>query len=592
MAPPDALARYLQDLLKAPAVNPEKFFSGLLAKYPKSAALLKQQKSKGKEILDSIASDLSKVHAGMTTSGPNRGNRDLNRGARPAGSVGSAPNESAGNAKGKGKGKGKKAGAPQPYLMECVGSDDMFWMNDADDNRVSAKRFAVADLSHDATGFCVASGNALRLQLHRFFHEDIIARPCAILCKKAGFDAVHSTISADVVERYPTTTCTPYWADADGCAIPIECVMFQLGSTAVEFNNTTVCQVVDGELADSYPVSVQIPNLNEATDFDTNVKPNFQKTATTILGKLLYQDVMPYHSTTISMQHKKSTIAVHRGIAKVNTAQLNEVWRRSGHRGVFIRSLGSKEPFQALHLPVTDTLENAMAKAHGLKQLAYGVIPTHNGFAIRVKPEEYVEVLKQLKPDYAAVVGDELLHLAKGEGHRLYVYGVPRAMSDIQLMEQLSTGTWILGLGPRCATPGKKIVLVTSKVLPLQYTKMLQIGPEKHFVQIKEEVRSKQQESMAWDKIGKDTFRVTAVAPRAATAPSTVWAGQTWQESQPNRQPATQPPTSTSTLPQGPMEDCRARPHPACSGGTYPGGRPNFDISTPNRMFRGAWADQ
>ena len=88
--------------------------------------------------------------------------------------------------------------------------------------------------------------------------------------------------------------------------------MFQSGSTPVDFINTTTCEGVDGELADAYQVSVQIPNLNEATDFDTNVKPNFKQTASTILGKLLHQDVMPHHTTTIGIQWKKSTVRCHR----------------------------------------------------------------------------------------------------------------------------------------------------------------------------------------------------------------------------------------------------------------------------------------
>jgi len=55
--------------------------------------------------------------------------------------------------------------------------------------------------------------------------------------------------------------------------------------------------------------------------------------------------------------------------------------------GVFVKALG-KEPSSIVKLPKTDTLAEARAKASKLGLMAYGVIPTQGGFAIRVKEEE------------------------------------------------------------------------------------------------------------------------------------------------------------------------------------------------------------
>ena len=90
--------------------------------------------------------------------------------------------------------------------------------------------------------------------------------------------------------------------------------------------------------------------------------------------------------------------------------------------------------------------------------LAYGIIPTHNGLAIRCKPEDKVAMEKALMPDYAAAVGDDLLSLPKVEGHRILLMGVPRDMTDIQIIHNTTMGAWKcrpIGLGPKCIVFGK-----------------------------------------------------------------------------------------------------------------------------------------
>jgi hypothetical protein len=142
------------------------FWSRLETDYPKSAALV--QRHNGKHPNADVVRDLIKVYDATKNGGTNRGKRDLNRRKRPAEQEGSAPKSSTGTAKGKGKVKvkGNDGGCLQPYEMDCVGSDDMFWLEDDAGDRCSAKRFAVADLSLDSEGFCVDSFYGARIQLN------------------------------------------------------------------------------------------------------------------------------------------------------------------------------------------------------------------------------------------------------------------------------------------------------------------------------------------------------------------------------------------------------------------------------------------
>jgi hypothetical protein len=598
MTIPSAFARHVMEAIGQPADNPAMFWSRLQTDYPKSAALVKRHTAK--KLNDDVVRDLRKIYDARK-SGANRGNRDLNRG-------------STGNPKGKGKGMGKSpaGGGLQPYEMDSVGAEDMFWATNEDGQQQSARRFATDELTHDSEGFCVASfSNTKKLLGHFYGDQQPFAGACAVLCKKISFDncqgSLVSGLSSHVTSRYPATVCTPYFASSDGVAVPIECVMFQLGATPITFQDTTHCQEIKGELADAIQISVQIPNLKEAGDFNKDVKENYKKLTCTVLGKMIYADSLPYHTGTVDQQWKKTTVQQHRGFAKVNATQINDAWRQSGHMGVFIRSAGSKEPFEQIHLPVTDTLDGAIAKTRKLGQLAYGVVTTRSGFAIRVKPAEKIAAVKILTPEYADAVGDKLLNLAKGDGHRIHLLGVPRAMNDTLIISNTTLGDWKcvpIGLGPRCTTPGKKNILAIAAGPPPRSTVMFKYGMEACLVQIKPEVRTKQQLSKGWDTVGQeDPIDTPAPAVKANTANST-WAGQAWQptpRSKPGRPSSSDQPTRPFSAWKSRDDDEQERTHSRL-GVPMPqsaGGRPNFNISTPNqgnphfpRHFLGAWADQ
>jgi len=66
-------------------------------------------------------------------------------------------------------------------------------------------------------------------------------------------------------------------------------------------------------------------------------------TVLTATKVLLYKDNKPRHTSTVDNPWMGETIQCHRGLVLVTTTQLEEVWRRSGHNGVFFRALGKEE---------------------------------------------------------------------------------------------------------------------------------------------------------------------------------------------------------------------------------------------------------
>jgi len=156
--------------------------------------------------------------------------------------------------------------------------------------------------------------------------------------------------------------------------------------------------------------------------------------------------------------------------------------------------------------------------------MAFGVIPTHNGYAIRCKPSERIAVEKALMPEYTEAVGDDLLALSKNEGYRVVLTGVPREMTNIELVKQTTIGSWKCmpcGLGPRCNVYGKKNVVATCLVLPPKSLIRLFIANtnQSYMASIKEEVRSRQQLSKGWDLVGKGGKTVTEEFVNNAGAP-------------------------------------------------------------------------
>jgi len=244
------------------------------------------------------------------------------------------------------------------------------------------------------------------------------------------------------------------------------------------FADTTECHTVQGQLAESVKVSIQIPDHDGSDDFLQDVKAKFQKKACTILDKMLYKDLKPFHTQTIDNQWKGNTVQCHMGFATVPMELVEQAYKKSGHLGIFIRAVG-REPFDMVRLPNADTLAMAKAKASKIAGMAYGVIPTHTGYAIRCKPCEKVAMEKALMPEYTDAVGDDLLEMPRNEEFRILLMGVPREMSELELINQTTMGSWKcrpIGQGPKCTVYGKKNVLAVAKTLPPKEMLRLRLG--------------------------------------------------------------------------------------------------------------------
>ncbi len=81
------------------------------------------------------------------------------------------------------------------------------------------------------------------------------------------------------------------------CPEEHECVMFQLGSTPVEYENKTqIAQNVAPHIMEPDKVAVRIPDFDKSPTFGKDVKASFQKQVTqTITYKLLHEDNLPFH---------------------------------------------------------------------------------------------------------------------------------------------------------------------------------------------------------------------------------------------------------------------------------------------------------
>ena len=141
---------------------------------------------------------------------------------------------------------------------------------------------------------------------------------------------------------------------------------------------------------------------------------------------MLYGDTTPFWTRTLTdIEWKGKQVERHDGFATVAIQHYGDALRRSGANNVVIRDLGT-ENFQVLRLSPSVTNEEARAKAKSLGQLAFGLITTRNAWAIRVRPEHFVEADKQLNPEYTDLIGDELLTMPRGDAYELRLLECPR----------------------------------------------------------------------------------------------------------------------------------------------------------------------
>ena len=391
-----------------------------------------------------------------------------------------------------------------------VGAEEMLWQDNGNDGLKFAVQIDVDDLTSTSTGFAVVSPGDGGQVLDRFFDEEPFDQPFALVFRKTCDDSLMAKHNRHVRERYTITEASLYFTESEGKA-PIKniCYLVQLGNGPIIFKDMTHKVVVQGPVADKIRVSIQLPNITGADDFNTDHRAKFAKAALAAINpKLLYKDSVPFWTRTITdFVHKGKTMARHDGFVDIAADKLDEAWRRSGIGEFNIRAIG-KEPFVPIHLPPATTSQEARAKAQLLDSLAFGVVTTRNGYAIRVLPEHRVQADKILNPEYTELIGDALLTLPKGDGLKIEIVGVPRHMDNATLVRQLTMTT--LTEPWKCkptgtiksTTYGRKTVLAIAATMPPRTNVQVDIAGELFFVTIRQHTPPKNQMTH-WDKIGK-----------------------------------------------------------------------------------------
>ena len=89
-------------------------------------------------------------------------------------------------------------------------------------------------------------------------------------------------------------------------------------------------------------------------------------------------------------------------VAAISKSQIDAGLRKSGTDGVFVRRFfeehESRDEFRIVPLRPDTTLKDALAKASGLGEKAWGIIVTKRGLAIRVLPKDFEEVIRSVRP--------------------------------------------------------------------------------------------------------------------------------------------------------------------------------------------------
>jgi hypothetical protein len=406
----------------------------------------------------------------------------------------------------------RKARPANPDLAKgiIVGAEEMLWDTDAAGDSTAATQIDPNDITSTSSGFAVVAPGDCGNILNRFYKEAAFTQAFALVCRKTCNDALMAKTNNHVRQRYKFHEAQLYFADKEGLAPHLEtCFLIQMSTDKhIRFDDLSHKVKVQGPLADKVRLSIQLPNYDTADDFHTNVKANYAKTAMNVINsKLLYKDAVPFWTRTIDdFVHKGKVMQRHDGFVDVAQEKLDEAWRRSGLNGINVRGIG-KEPFVPIHLPAAATWQEARAKAQLLDDLAFGVVTTRNGFAIRVLPENRIKAEKVLNPEYTTLIGDDLLSLTKENGVTVEIIGVPRQMDNATLVQQLTLDT--LDKPWKCkptgvlkaSTWGKKTVLAIAATMPPRTNVRVEIAGELYMVTIRQHQIPMKQRTH-WDKIG------------------------------------------------------------------------------------------
>jgi hypothetical protein len=386
---------------------------------------------------------------------------------------------------------------------------------------VPAEKFDIDDLDAESTGYAITDPSVAVRAMDHFFDETPFANACAIVCKKAQLHVLNAKRNRPLRERYDITEITLYFSTKNGAPMPYDCFLIQFGHDRhVQFQDRTDTVKAKGILAESVRLSVQLSNFDKATDFSANVKSSFAKAAMTAVGPTnLYKEEKPFYTTTVSATWRKGNVERHLGFTCVKSDAYENVLRRSGLSNIIVMEVG-RSKYDICRLKNSVEIEEARTKAKLLGPMAYGIICTTTGFAIRVKPEDKVRAEKLLDPEYAELLGDTMMTLPPGDGLLVEIRGVPRQMDDMTLVRQLSASAHGWKCKPlrliKTDTPGRKTVLAVTDAMPAETFTKIKMASEIVMVSVH---RHATKNIALWDKVGRktdnaDDFDVTPQKPK------------------------------------------------------------------------------
>ena len=145
----------------------------------------------------------------------------------------------------------------------------------------------------------------------------------------------------------------------------------------------------------------------------------------------------PLFKQLSTMSYKGSEILVASGSVHVQSEAVLNIVRKSGNGGFFFRPVGRDDDIEGVPLRSCPTLEEAKALAKKLGNINLGISYTKASFVARVKASDKPEAFAMLYPEFAELIGKELLDLPRGEGFKCTIHGVPLGMDDHSLVASL-----------------------------------------------------------------------------------------------------------------------------------------------------------
>ena len=354
-----------------------------------------------------------------------------------------------------------------------------------------------ADFGPLATGVCIMSVNQTIIMAERHAQEPF-DQACAIVCAcgEKDWNLIHSSTNRDLVARYQPQKCSPWFVGHNPVPRMEKCMIFQFGSEHIIFDDLSAKAKVKGDIAEFVQISVQCLNLAGSKDFGTKARADFIKTATLAIGTSnLYKDTVPFSTRDIEVPWKGGKLQRVDGYAKISIKQVEDVLRRSGLSDVIFDLTGdTRDVYDLYNLPGATTIEEARKHSVTLKDTSFGVKQRNHGFALRIRHGERDKVCQLLRPALHAALGDALAALPSSEACRFILCGVPRAYSDIDVINNVTfdtaRGQWkckptgrCTGKD-RCTLPGRDNIMVVASSPPPRNTIRLEHAYELFMVRI------------------------------------------------------------------------------------------------------------